>query len=263
MLLALDIGNSYIKVGLFDGDALLATRRIKTVLKGGPRLLGAGSSTGSAAVSAVAAASVVPRVDSEIVELCEQLFGVTPWFVRPESAAATVTYNPPHSLGADRLANAVAAYETVRGPAVVVDCGTAIKVEAVGADGTYLGGAIAPGLRTSAAALYARAEKLRSVPLEPPPRAIGRSTPEALRSGLLLGFAGLIDGLVERFRQELGSQAPVIATGGDAPLLAPLTGSLSRIEPDLTLVGIRLLWERRNSGVQAIENRKSKIENRK
>jgi type III pantothenate kinase len=150
----------------------------------------------------------------------------------------------PRELGSDRLVNAVSAYEKVGGRCLSVDFGTSINVDAVSADGEYLGGVIAPGLEVSIEALSSRAAKLPRFELSEPERAIGRNTQAALQSGFAYGFAGLIDGVVVRMRRELGADARVIATGGMATTIAPLCDTIDEVDPYLTLAGLRLIWER-------------------
>jgi len=155
-----------------------------------------------------------------------------------------IKYGNPHEVGADRIVNGVAAFEQHGGPVVIVDFGTATTIDVVDASGAYLGGAIAPGLETSAEALFSKAARLSKVDLDPPGRAIGQSTRESVQAGLLLGQACMIDGLVRRVWDELGEHTPVVMTGGLATLMAPLCETTTAVDPDLTLKGLILIYDR-------------------
>jgi type III pantothenate kinase len=165
-----------------------------------------------------------------------------------EDAGIEVRYFPKSDVGADRLANAVAAHALYGGPVIVVDFGTATTFDAVGADGTYLGGAIAPGIETSMDALVAKAAQLRRVQYIRPRAAVGTSTVESLQSGALYGFAGQVDAIVERFREEIGRDARIVATGGLAEFVAPESRTIQETNPLLTLTGLRLVYERKSRG---------------
>jgi type III pantothenate kinase len=254
VLLAIDIGNTEATIGLFDGDRLLHTVRLavaeprseEEIERAVRAALGA-----AGALTAAAVASVVPAATARFAGAARRLTGADPLRITPSlETGLTMEYRDPQGLGADRLANAVAAATLYGAPAIVVDLGTATKLEVVSADGRYRGGAIAPGIRTGADELIRRAARLGPFPLEPPERAVGRSTEECLRSGVLLGAAGLIDSLVRRMAAEEGIPAEATATGGLASLVAPLCETVRRVEPALTLHGIRLLHER-NAGQSA------------
>ncbi len=229
-LLAIDAGNSDTVAALFAGGRLLAHRRAATdhAVPAEPllRALLAG-----AAPRATVVATPGPRLDAGYRALIRSLLGHPP----------TVLVADP--VGPDRRANAAAAHALVGGACIVADLGTATTVDAVDAAGRLVGGAIAPGLAVAAAALAAAADRLEPVALEAPPAAIGRDTETAMRSGAVLGHAGLVDGLVDRFRGELGAELPVVATGGLAGVVAPHCRTVGRVEPLLTLEGLRLLWE--------------------
>jgi type III pantothenate kinase len=189
--------------------------------------------------------SVVPDVLASLCETIRRYFHQEPLVVTLHlDLGIEVRYSPRTGVGADRLANAVAAIHLYGAPAVVVDFGTGTNFDVVSEDRAYIGGAIAPGLEIAEEALYAHAAQLTRVPLEPPPAAIGNNTTAAVQSGLLYGYAGLVDGLVARFCQELGRPAHVIATGGLAEIVAPYARSVQHVDPDLTLVGLQLIYSR-------------------
>jgi len=165
-----------------------------------------------------------------------------------DNAGIEVHYNPKTDVGADRLANAVAAYTLYGGPVIVVDFGTATTFDVIGADGSYLGGAISPGIETSVEALVAKAAQLRRALYVKPPSVIGASTIESLQSGVVYGFAGQVDGIVRKLREEMGEDVQVIATGGLAGLIAAESKTIKQIDPLLTLHGLRLIYERRMRG---------------
>jgi len=251
LLLAVDIGNTSTRAGVFDGDGLVTSFRYATepslsadsiglTLLGMLGLWGLGKDD----LGAVAVCTVVPATASRYAEMCERHLDVPIRAVSAESSGVIVKYDPPWSVGADRIADAVAAVERVGAPVIVVDFGTATTINAVDAEGAYVGGAIGPGVEAALAALYMRAAKLPMVDLRLPPQALGTNTPDAIRSGMVYGLAGLVDGLVGRIRAEIGAEAPVLATGGVAPLVASACETVSEVVDDLTLHGIRILWER-------------------
>ena len=251
MLLAIDVGNTATIMGLWDEDRLLERWRIATdplrmeseyvVLL---RELFAAS--GRAGPDAAIVSNVVPPVEWEVAAALGELYGVEPLVVSAENAGLEVDLENPAEVGADRLVNAVAAlaYDDPRGRYVVVDFGTATTFDLVEAPGVYRGGAIAPGPRTAAEALSLRTAKLPRVDLSrAPARVVGRSTVEALQSGLVLGYASLVDGMVRRFLAEAG-EALVIASGGFARVVEPVCETLELVDDDLTLKGLRLIWEK-------------------
>jgi type III pantothenate kinase len=264
MLLAVDIGNTNIVLGVFDqADELKATWRISTDLHRMPdeysvmlsSLLGLAEIRPEDLHGAVIC-SVVPSVQTMLCESLAQAWKLEPLILSPETdLGIAVRYSPPSSVGADRIANAVAAIKFYGCPAIVVDFGTATTFDAISQDGAYVGGAIAPGLEVSEEALASHTAKLPRVPLIPPEFAVGRNTIESLQAGLLYGYGGLVDGLVERLKRELGEDTRVIATGGLAATVQPCTRSITTIDLDLTLQGLRLLFDRnrgdaRYSGVR-------------
>ena len=195
-------------------------------------------------ISGVALASVVPPLTTSFVEMCQRFLKRDPLVVANDiKTGVKVLTDYPTEVGADRILNALATHRLHGSPAIVVDFGTATTFDAVSADGDYLGGAIAPGLGIAAEALFSRTAKLPRIELVAPPKAIGRNSIHAMQSGLVLGYIGLIEGLVTRIRAELGGQAKVIGTGGLAPLLAKETNIIEIVDQMLTLEGLRLMYE--------------------
>lgn len=251
MLLAVDIGNTQIVVGVFDGAHLAASWRLSSrreatsdeiiVLLGG--LLGEQKTRVSGAV----VGSVVPPLTSAMLGALRHLAGgrVEPLDVAPGvRTGLKIRMDNPQEVGADRILNAVAAHERHTCPAVVVDFGTATTLDVVTADAEYLGGIITPGPGLGAEALSVRAARLPRVDLSVPPRVIGRNSIDAIRSGLLYGHAAMVDGLVARIEAEVGNSLAVIATGGLAPVIAPLMKRVDTIDADLTLHGLRIVYDR-------------------
>ncbi len=195
-------------------------------------------------ISGVALASVVPPLTTSFVEMCQRFLKRDPLVVANDiKTGVKILTDYPAEVGADRILNALATHRLHGSPAIVVDFGTATTFDAVSADGDYLGGAIAPGLGIAAEALFSRTAKLPRIELVAPPKAIGRNSIHAMQSGLVLGYIGLIEGLVTRIRAELGGQAKVIGTGGLAPLLAKETKIIEIVDQMLTLEGLRLMYE--------------------
>lgn len=250
MLLALDIGNSEITVGLFRGDALSAHWRLTTNpdrtsdewgAAVGAFLLQAGHSPNE--VRAVCLASVAPQVTQSLVAGLETTTGIRPVTIDPRSPLPIILdVDEPLSVGADRIVNALAALSIFNTDTVVVDFGTATTFDCVTADGRFIGGAIMPGLRTSADQLTRRAAKLPATELAPPERAIGRRTEDCIRAGVLFGAADAVDGMITRIRHEWPNQTQpkVVATGGLATIVTPFTTSVDAVDPDLTLRGLRI-----------------------
>lgn len=260
MLLAVDVGNTQTAVGLFDGAELaehwrISTRRDETsdqlfvVTADLMRLAGRAPSD----VDSGVIASVVPELTSAYTAMFDRHFELQPLVVGPGiSTGLPILYDSPQEVGADRIANAVAALDRVGpGPLIVLDFGTATTFDVVSAKGEYLGGVIAPGLEISADALFGAAARLSHVELVPPESAIGRTTRGAVQSGLLFGHAGMVDGIVRRMCAELGANPPVMATGGLADLIVPLCETVTDQDPLLTLKGLYLLWRRNTSAAAA------------
>jgi len=252
MLLAVDVGNTQTHIGMFRGDQLVehwrfATVRestadeLATVLVGLLQLRGLGLSDVDAAI----VSSVVPQLVHEYDSVSERYLGGTLQVVGPglKSGIPIRTENP-HEVGSDRLVNALAAFDRVGSACIVVDFGTAITYDVVSADGELLGTLISPGIEISMEALSERAARLPKVELEAPRELIGRSTLTSIQAGVVYGFAGQVDGIVGRLREELGVEARAIATGGLATSIAPFCHELDEVDEMLTLTGLRLLWER-------------------
>ena len=251
MLLALDIGNTNITLGVFDGERLAATWRLSTdrakmtdeysvMLTQLMQLrdMSAGD------VDAVALCSVVPPLTPTFVQLCREFLGVDPLVVGAGTRTGVrVLYDNPRDVGADRIVDAAAAMKLYGVPVIVVDMGTATVIDAVTADGDYLGGAIAPGMSIAHDALFSNTSQLRRVELIAPDAAIGRNTIHAIQSGIVLGYADLVRGMVARFDRELGGGATVVATGGMAHIIEKEAGIFDDVNPDLTLTGLRLIHE--------------------
>lgn len=196
------------------------------------------------AIDAIAIASVVPPLTGTFVQACENYLGCTPLVVDAGvKTGVRVKYDDPKQVGADRVVDAAAAYKLYGGPACIVDFGTGTTFDAISAEGDYLGGAIAPGLGIAADALFAHAAKLPRVDLQRPPSAIGRNTVHSMQSGLLFGYVGLVEGMVARFRVELGLHMNVIGTGGLVEVIAKETRVIDILAPWLTLDGLRIVWE--------------------
>ncbi len=272
MLLAIDAGNTETVVGLFDLDAsseasggsgdgggnenvpanLVEHFRIATVAERTAdehalllsELLALQGFEAASAVSGIAVTSSVPRVTSQLREMAQRYFPTPLVVIEPGvRTGMAILYDNPKEVGADRIANAVGAYDLYGGPTIVVDLGTATTFDAVSSDGGYLGGAIAPGIEVSLDALFAQAAALRRVELVEPRHVIGKSTVESIQSGAFYGFIAQVDGLCRRFEQELGPST-VVATGGLAGLMAGQSEMVQHIDPWLTLHGLRIIYER-------------------
>lgn len=258
MLLTIDVGNTNIVYGLFDGTKLLHQFRVEST-RGRTadefavtlRALLSMHDLSSKDVHAAIVASVVPSLTEPMAALVKRAFGIEALIVGPGiKSGMPILYENPREVGADRIVNAVAAYERVPKASkgtmgvIVVDFGTATTFDCISPKGEYLGGVIAPGIQISADALFARAAKLPRVEIAKPPKAVGRNTVHSMQSGIVYGYVGLVDGLVERLLAELGVPCHVIATGGLATLIAPLSKAIVDVDDVLTLEGLRLLYER-------------------
>ena len=251
MLFAIDIGNTNITLGLYQGEKLgprwrLATRHDRMPDEYGILIVNLFDHAGIEAkeVKAIAMASVVPPLTSTFEQACGQYLGVMPLVVDAETKTGVqVLYEDPKQVGADRIVDAAAVHKLYGGPACVVDFGTATTFDAISAQGDYLGGAIAPGIGIAADALFQRTAKLPRVDLQRPPSAIGRNTVHSLQSGLLFGYVSLVEGMVARFRAELGPKMKVVGTGGLAELIAKETSAIDVLAPWLTLDGLRIIYE--------------------
>ena len=249
MLLTVDVGNTNTVLGLFDGPELFESYRIKTdprVTADELALMFRGLLAGHPAPDGVAVCSTVPAVLDQLRVMFDRYFADVPTVVVGPGVRTGVPllYDNPREVGPDRVVNTLAAYTLHGGPAVVVDFGTSTNFDVVSPRGEFLGGALAPGIEISVDALAARAARLFKVELVEPRSVIGKTTAEALQSGLLYGFAGQVDGMVRRISAELGDRPVVIATGGLSHLMFGVCETLDHHEPDLTLVGLRLVFEK-------------------
>jgi len=251
MLLTIDIGNTNITLGLYQGEELgprwrLSTDHERMPDEYGLQIVGLLSHAGKtpADLSGICLASVVPPLTSKIIQACQQYLSQNPLVVDTGvKTGVRIRYENPRAVGADRIVDAAAVKHLYGGPACVVDFGTGTTFDAISAEGDYLGGAIAPGIGIAAEALYLRAAKLPRVDLRKPPGVIGRNTVHAMQSGLFFGYIGLVEGMVTRFRQELGPEMKVIFTGGLAEIIAEETRMIQIVAPWLTLDGLRIVWE--------------------
>jgi type III pantothenate kinase len=257
MLLAVDVGNTQTTIGMFERERLDQHWRISSsadrtadelalIIQG---LLGQVGMSFSRQITGVVIASVVPRVTQAMREMTERYFRFPPIIVEPgvKTGMPILTDNP-KEVGADRVVNSVGAFETYGGPCIVVDFGTATTFDAVSVKGEYLGGSIAPGVEVSTTALVNAGAMLRRVEYILPRSVIGKTTVEAIQSGVIYGFAGQVDAIVERMAKELGGKVEVVATGGLAPVIMPETVTIDHHEPWLTLVGLRIIYDRNTSG---------------
>ncbi|UCF61290.1 MAG: type III pantothenate kinase [Anaerolineaceae bacterium] len=251
MLLAIDIGNTNITLGLYRDHELVAAWRLATDHERmqdeyGIQIIGLLEHAGYQPedIHGIALASVVPPLTSTFLQACENYIHQQPLVVDAGvKTGVSIRYEDPKAVGADRVVDAAAVQELYGGPACVVDFGTATTFDAISAEGDYLGGAIAPGIGIAAEALFLRTAKLPRVDLSRPPSVIGRNTVHAMQSGLVFGYVSLVEGMVNRFRSELGPEMKVIATGGLAEIIAAETEVIQIIAPWLTLDGLRLVWE--------------------
>lgn len=252
MLLAIDIGNTSIAIGIFKGRKLIRHWKVraekeKTCDEYGITLLNLLSSAGleGEKIRSVILSSVVPPLTPVFQELARNLFGVKALEVGPGlKTGMPILYENPLEVGADRVVAAVAAYSKYNGPAIVVDFGTATTFDAVSAKGEYLGGAIAPGIQIAAEALYLKTAKLPRIEIKKPKKAIGRTTVSSMQSGLYFGYIGLISRIIEEMTKELGKEARVISTGGFATLISPEIEAIHFHEPYLVLEGLRIIHQR-------------------
>ena len=256
MLLAVDVGNTNVTLALFDGEKLVADWRVtshreRTADEMAVELRQLFELRGFeiGVVDGVVIASVVPTVNPALVEASRRYLKCEPLMVGPGvKTSVRIRYDNPKDVGADRIANALAAYSKYGGPVVVIDFGTAVTYDAINAEGDYLGGAIAPGVEISLEALVSHTAMLRRVEPVAPDSVIGRNTVASIQSGLVWGFVAQVEGMVHRMVSELGGSAKVIATGGQAALVADLTNVIQATDPLLTLEGLRLIYAQNSDG---------------
>lgn len=251
MLLAVDIGNTSITLGVFDGEELRATWHVATGVHRMPDeyaslmlslLRHQGLAT--ADVKAVALCSVVPPLISTFEELFKRYFNIEPLVVGAGvKTGVSIRMDNPREVGADRIADAAAAHHLYGGPVIIIDLGTATTFGIISKEGDYIGGIIATGIATAAEALFTRTAQLPRVELAPPKHIIGTNTVAAIQSGIIYGYASLVEGMLARIQKELGVKAKVVATGGYAGLIAKETKAINVVNPDLTLIGLRLISE--------------------
>lgn len=257
MILVLDVGNTNIVLGIYQGKKLIKSWRMSTDKNKTSdeygiqiRILFHYSNIRYEDIEAVVLSSVVPPVMPALEGMAEKYFGVKPLVVGPGvKTAMPIRYDNPKEVGADRIVNAIAAYEFYGGPLIVVDFGTATTFDAISKEGEYLGGAIAPGIGISTEALYTRAAKLPRIELGKPKKVIGKNTETSMQAGIIFGFVGQTDGIVTRMKQEMGGKAYVVATGGLAELISKESANIDRVDPNLTLEGLRIIYERNKNEV--------------
>jgi type III pantothenate kinase len=252
MLLALDVGNTNVTIGTFDGSRLAGHWRLRTIREQTAdewgiliRNLFTLSQLDLAAVDGVIISSVVPAVDQPLEAMAERYFSRRPMFVSPATRLGiNIHYDNPREVGADRLVNAVAGFAKYGGPCVVVDLGTTINFDVVSSAGDFLGGVICPGIGMSISGLFARTARLPMVDFREPEKLIGSNTVGSITSGLYYGFVGMIDGIVERVTAELGPNTIAVATGGQGQLITKSSRYVKTYDENLTLDGLRIIWER-------------------
>ncbi len=253
MILTMDIGNTNIKIGLFDGEKLinywrLATKRSYTSDELGVLITNLFENKGIAltAIKGIMLSSVVPTINFTVEHMCRDYFNIDPLFVAPKiKTGIDIKYENPKELGSDRICNAVATYQLYGGPAIFIDFGTATTFGVVNKEGAFLGGCICPGLKLASEALVSGTAKLPHFELITPPQVIGKNTISNLQSGLIFGYVGQVNYLIEKIRAELQDpQAPVIATGGFSRLIASESKLINHIDGTLTLKGLRLIYQK-------------------
>jgi type III pantothenate kinase len=251
MLLTIDVGNTNLTIGLYKGSVLashwrLATDHARMPDEYGLQLLGLLSNAGCSPsdLTGICLSSVVPPLTGRVIQACDEYLHQQALLVKPElETGVRISYEDLNAVGTDRLADAAAVMKLYGGPACIIDFGTATTFNALTKEGEYLGGAITAGINLATEALYMHAAKLPRIDLQRPPQVIGRNTVHAMQSGIIFGYVSLVEGMVERFRVELGPEMKVIATGGLAEVVARETKVIQVVVPWLTLDGLRIIWE--------------------
>lgn len=252
MLLVIDVGNTNIVLGVYEGTELvdhwrISTDRLRTTDEYGVliRELFYLNEVNAESIDSIIISSVVPPVMPTLERMCQRYFGLSPLIIGPGvKTGMDIKYDNPREVGADRIVNAVAAYDKYGGPVIIVDFGTATTFCAVDGKGVYLGGSICPGIGISTEALVQRTAKLPRIEVRRTDGVICRNTVESMQAGVFYGFVGQVEGIVTRMRKELGQTAKIVATGGYAVIIAPETAAIDVVEPMLTLEGLRIIYER-------------------
>ncbi len=259
MLLTVDVGNTNITYGIFEGEKMRTTWRMATDIHQMPDQYAALLLTllqheglQASDITEASVCSVVPPLLGTFDELFQKFFHIQPFMVGPGvKTGVRIRMDNPKEVGADRIVNAIAAYQIYGGPLIVVDFGTATTFDAISKEGEYLGGAIAPGIGISTEALYTRAAKLPRIELAKPKTVIGKNTVSSMQSGIIYGFVEQTDGIITRMKKEMGGSAVVVATGGFAELISSDSRNIDRVNHNLTLEGLRIIYERNKTDAEA------------